>query len=80
MARLCIYCGSGNGHHGACPKALCTDGAERQRIWQEGYEDGRSGKEEMSQNVTYLLGFNHGAVAFEEAQNGFDPVAEGRQW
>lgn len=77
----CRYCGYKKGsHHSACPSALCTGGAERREIWQGGFNDGRAGKTEMSQNATYLLGYGVGIVALEEAQNGFNPVTEGCQW
>ena len=62
----CFLCDWANGHHDLnCPK-------EETDNWRLGYNDGRSGEEPGSIDAVYLLGWNRGNVAREEAENGHD--------
>jgi len=70
----CYYCGWKNGHHDPnCPQ-------EKNNDWEQGYSDGRAGLPNQRDDPVYLLGYGRGVVALEEAENGFDPIVEGRQW
>ncbi len=79
--RRCDRCGySGGGKHdGGCPEFM-SDGPAKIlafKDWQEGYKQGRSGKDEPNNaSRPYILGFAQGVVALEEVENGFDPNAE----
>ena len=66
----CKYCQwSGGNHHTACPSVLLTSRGR----WDAGWNDGRDGKDKTSDDPTYLLGYNVGEIAKEEAENGHDP-------
>lgn len=76
----CHYCRWGLGKHDpSCPASEPNDSVRRAR-WDRGQSDGRRGQPSASDDSTYSLGYSRGAAALEEAENGFNPVHEGRQW
>jgi hypothetical protein len=76
----CYFCGwSGGKHHPACPNTNRI--TQNESDWRKGHADWRAGKPvQVPDNASYMLGFTAGNVALEEAENGFNPVIEGRQW
>ena len=63
----CYYCRHGAGtHHLDCPKLETVE-------WQRGRDDGRDGKQPLSDSPVYVLGWKVGEIALEEQQNGHDP-------
>ena len=80
----CYYCAWRNGHHDPhCPQRQLhseTVFVLHKTLWEAGYKKGRGGQEPTNDDPVYMLGYGRGVVALEEAENGFDPVIEGRQW
>lgn len=75
----CSYCRGSFEHNPNCPKSAPNNFGRRTR-WMEGYSDGRRGSSSNSEDPSYSLGYDRGLVALEEAENGFNPVHEDRQW
>ena len=71
----CRFCGWFNRHNPNCPVVT-----KNRAVWEAGYEAGRKGHVFDHRNPTWVIGFLQGNIALEEAQNGFDPISEGRQW
>lgn len=74
----CRYCGYQDGHHNSrCPKPNSSE----MKIWEHGHSDGCRGKvcfrsiKELA-NPFYQMGWNQGALAREEAENGFESEIE----
>lgn len=83
MRVRCEYCKWDDGKHNPhCPYQIILRDAEWvtklipaiRKLYHEGWDDGRAGKEEQQNDPTYRLGFCEGARALEEYENGYDPV------
>ncbi len=78
MSNRCWYCRYLNGNHeDGCPNTpdiTPVEKGKRKKSYQEGWDLGRSGKEELSTSgdKAYFIGFIKGVVALEEAENS-DP-------
>jgi hypothetical protein len=62
----CYYCRHTGGHDPMCPGRPTVE-------WQRGRDAGRAGEEPKSGLPVYMLGWQVGRVALEEAENGHDP-------
>lgn len=63
----CRYCRYREPNHAnGCPRKETPE-------WNAGWSDGRSGKPPSQSSSLYMMGYNYGMCALEEAQNGFDP-------
>ncbi len=47
---------------------------EEKKLWHEGWNDGRQGRDPQRDEPVYRLGYTRGQVALEEYENGYDPV------
>lgn len=68
----CKYCGWSCGKHDAnCHKDVTEEVAKEVLRWAQGQSDGRKGNQPVSTGDThYMMGWNYGNVALEEAENG----------
>lgn len=71
----CRFCGYSQDHHAAnCPKG----NRKAEAIFWKGYKEGRTGLlKPRSKDPIFLMGFDAGVSAFEEAEKGHDPSHDG---
>lgn len=62
----CQWCEWENKHNPLCPQT-------QDPKWEEGFKEGNSGKLSSSSDPVFMLGWNAGAKAMEERENGYDP-------
>ncbi len=71
MDEYCLRCRRGNDlHFDYCPDLL--DGAAHEaamRIWKQGAQDGREGREPQSEDSCYLAGWAAGDIAADRFWN-----------
>lgn len=63
----CSYCGWNNGMHPvACPRDFPEDGNLRKEAWEDGWNDGKSGRNKRSHiiNPAYHIGYDRGWYAY----------------
>lgn len=72
----CSYCRQGHAnkfsqikHKTGCPRVIRA----HEGIYQDGWNDGRTGKPAKSKEPAYLMGYSNGECAAEEAENGWRP-------
>ncbi len=66
----CHCCGWFEGHHDPNCPAKTAKNSPMMKIWEQGWNDGRSGEQSVGDNPAYKLGYVNGTCALEEAQNG----------
>lgn len=76
--RECVICMGTKGHHAkGCPNENRANHAEYRRGWEA--DRSRQSLPEGASDA-FRLGWSHGDRAADEAENGFNPMHEGRQW
>lgn len=69
VSDFCKYCRGGNNYH---TERCSRNAPDAERLYEEGYCDGRWGRDAAQDEPAYRAGYLQGEIALESAQNGYD--------